>query len=101
MGEYDDDKDAEIETNVGFEDLRPELDLNLPFVDMDALIEDEKATQAVIDQDIEEFRVKHGMITKVTYIKGLPPDVASNGNACSDAERQRLIRGTDNTLKVV
>ena len=60
LGVYDDEKDAVIETNVGFEDLRPELDLNLPFVDMNALIEDEKATEAVINDDLEEFRVKHG-----------------------------------------
>jgi hypothetical protein len=54
-----------IEENVGFEDLRPELDLNLPYVDMDALIEDEKANEAVINDDLQEFRVKHGMITEM------------------------------------
>ena len=102
LGVFDEDKeDAVIEENVGFEDTRPELDLNLPFVDMDALIENDKATEAIINDDLEDFRVKHGVITKMQYWKNLPPDIKQNGNACSDQERKRILNGTERTLKVI
>ena len=35
------------------------------------------------------------------YWKNLPPDIKANGNDCTDKERQRILRGTENTLKVV
>jgi hypothetical protein len=90
-----------IEENVGFEDTRPELDLNLPLVDMDALIENDKATEAIINDDLEDFRVKHGVITKMSYWTNLPPDIKQNGNACSDQERIRILNATQKTLHVL
>ena len=81
--------------------MRPELDLNLPYVDMDALIEDDKANEAIINDDLTDFRVKHGLITKVRYWTDLPPDIKANGNDCTENERNRLLRGTENILTIV
>lgn len=64
-----------IQENVGFEVERPIMDLNLPFLEVDKLLEVQKEVDDIVNEDLEEFRVKHGVITQMEYDKRAPRDL--------------------------
>jgi len=56
--------EVEGEWNIGdfiFEDIRPELDLNKEYVDVDELEKEQEELDDILNDDLDEWRnVKHG-----------------------------------------
>ena len=55
--------------------------------DVDPLLKEQKEIEEIASVDLDEFRVKHGVITKMHYRDDMPDDVIENGNECTDSER--------------
>jgi len=77
------------------------MDLSLPWKDVGKMLEEQKELDAILNDDLEEFRVKHGVITDMSYKSDIPDDVKSNGNACSDAEHAKIVRATQHALSTL
>ena len=97
------EEDIEIVENVIFEDEKlPDMDLNKPWMDIKEMLRDQEETDAIINDDLTEFRrVRHGQLTDMDYDNTLPSDVIPNGNQCSSQERDRMGRATEKTLEIV
>jgi hypothetical protein len=53
-----------IQENVAFEEFeKPQWDLNKPLLDVDQLLQEQKEMDEIMNDDLSEFRVKHGVIT--------------------------------------
>jgi hypothetical protein len=59
------------------------MDLNLPFLNVEELEREEKELEEIMSVDLEEFRVKHGVITQMKYDTEAPGDLRQYGNTCT------------------